>query len=71
MAATRQTPVGKGLDARRQGIVAPVFGPSKEARGCRRFWLRGLATIRGAWRLVCLPHHLRKLWRYGRVLRAS
>ena len=36
----------------------------------RRFLLRGLATIRGAWRLVCLTHNLRKMWRYGRVLRA-
>ena len=57
--------------ARRKGIVEPVLGQSKDARGFRRFVLRGLAHIRGAWRLVCLTPHLRKVWRYGRVLRAA
>jgi len=68
-AATGRPPAGQAGDARRQGIVAPVVGPSNAARGCRRFLLRGLATIRGAWRLVGLTHHLRKMWRYGRGLR--
>ena len=40
----------------------------KEARGFRRFLLRGLEHIRGEWRLVCLTHNLLKIWRYGRVL---
>ena len=70
MAAKRRTPAGKALDARRKVIVAPVFGQSKEARGFRRCLLRGLATLRGAWRLVCLPHNRLKMWRYGRVLSA-
>jgi hypothetical protein len=35
-----------------------------------RFLLRGLAPIRGAWRLVCLTHNLLKIWRYGRMLSA-
>jgi hypothetical protein len=48
-------------------IVEPVFGQIKEARGFRRFLLRGLQTIRGAWRLVCLTHNLLKMWRYGRI----
>jgi DDE family transposase len=65
MAATVRTPEGKALDARRKVIVAPVFGQIKEARGFRRFLLRGLEKIRGAWRLVCLTHNLLKLWRYG------
>ena len=51
--------------ARRQGIVEPVFGQSKAARGFRRFLLRGLPKIRGAWRLVCLGHTLLKIWRSG------
>jgi hypothetical protein len=50
-------------------IVEPVFGQSKEARGFRRFLLRGLENIRGAWRLVCLTHNLLKLWRYAGALR--
>jgi Transposase DDE domain/Transposase domain (DUF772) len=68
MAAKVQTPAGKALYARRKVIVEPVFGQIKEARGFRRFLLRGLATIRGEWRLVCLTHNLLKIWRYGRVL---
>ena len=55
MAAKVRTPAGKALYARRKVIVEPVFGQDiKEARGFRRFLLRGLATIRGEWRLVCL-----------------
>jgi hypothetical protein len=70
MAAKVRTPAGKALYARRKVIVEPVFGQIKEARGFRRFLLRGLATIRGEWRLVCLTHNLLKIWRYGRVLSA-
>jgi hypothetical protein len=65
MAAKVRTPEGKALYAKRKVIVEPVFGQSKEVRGFRRFLLRGLEKIRGAWRLVCLTHNLRKLWRYG------
>ena len=68
MAAQGQTPAGKALDARRKVIVEPVFGQIKEARGFRRFLLRGLASIRGEWRLVGLTHNLLKIWRYRRVL---
>jgi transposase len=70
MAAKVQTPAGKAVYARRKVIVEPVFGQIKEARGFRRFLLRGLATIRSEWRLVCLTHNLLKIWRYGRVLSA-
>jgi hypothetical protein len=71
MAATGQTPAGKALYARRKVIVEPVCGQIKEARGFRRFLLRGLEKIRGEWRLVCLTHNLLKMWRYGRVLSAA
>jgi transposase len=70
MAAQVRTPAGKALYARRKVIVEPVFGQSKEGRGFRRFLLRGLQNIRGAWCLVCLTHNLLKIWRYGRVLHA-
>jgi hypothetical protein len=66
MAAKIRTPAGKAWYARRKVIVEPVFGQSKDARGFRRFLLRGLVTIRGEWRLVCLTPNLRKIWRYGR-----
>ena len=56
---------GRAVYARRKAIVEPVFGQIKEARGFRRFLLRGLNKIRGEWRLVCLTHNLLKIWRYG------
>ena len=68
MAAKVQSPEGRALYARRKVIVAPVVGQSKEARGFRRFLLRGLDNIRGEGRLVCLTHNLRKLWRYACAL---
>jgi transposase len=71
MAAKLRTPAGKALYTRRKVIVEPVFGQIKEARGFRRFLLRGLQKIRGEWRLVCLTHNLLKIWRYGRVLSAA
>jgi len=68
MAAKLRTPAGKALYARRKVIVEPVFGQIKEARGFRRFLLRGLANIRGEWRLVCLTHNLLKIWRHAYAL---
>jgi transposase len=65
MAAKVRTPEGRALYARRKVIVEPVFGQIKEARGFRRFLLRGLQKIRGEWCLVCLTHNVLKLWRYG------
>jgi hypothetical protein len=64
MAAKVRAPEGRALYARRKVIVEPVFGQIKEARGFRRFLLRGLDKIRGEWRLVCLTHTLLKIWRY-------
>jgi hypothetical protein len=64
-AAQERPPAGRALYARRKVIAEPVLGPVKEPRGCRRFLLRGLPPIRGAWRLVCLPHNLLNIWRHG------
>ena len=65
MAAKVRTPAGRAVYARRKVIAEPVFGQIKEARGFRRFLLRGLQNIRGEWRLVCLTHNLLKIWRHG------
>jgi transposase len=65
MAAKLRTPEGKAIYARRKAIVEPVFGQIKGVRGFRRFLLRGLAKVRGEWRLICLTHNLLKIWRYG------
>lgn len=69
MAAKVRSPAGRALYSRRKVIVEPVFGQIKEARGFRRFLLRGLDKVRGEWRVVCLSHNLLKLWRYGSALR--
>jgi len=71
MAAKVKTPEGRAVYAKRKVIVEPVFGQIKEARGFRRFLLRGLAKIRGEWRLVCLTHNLLKCWRYGNAPSAA
>jgi transposase len=65
MAAKVSTPAGRALYARRKVIVEPVFGQIKEARGFRRFSLRGLEKVNGEWHLVCLTHNLLKVWRHG------
>jgi hypothetical protein len=64
MRAKLQTAAGRAVYALRKGVVEPVFGQIKAARGFRRFSLRGLGKIRGEWRLVCLTHNLLKVWRY-------
>jgi IS5 family transposase len=54
---------GKAIYARRKVIVEPVFGQIKQARGFRRFSLRGRHKVGCEWALVCLAHNLRKLFR--------
>ena len=56
---------GHDIYKMRKAIVEPVFGQIKEARGFRRFSLRGLQNVRGEWALVCLAHNLLKLFKYG------
>jgi hypothetical protein len=62
-----QTKVGAAVYAARKAIVEPVFGQIKEARGFRRFSLRGLAKVKAEWALVCATHNTLKLYRacYG------
>ena len=68
LTAQVRRPAGQALYARRKVIVEPVFGQIKEDRGFRRFLLRGLAKIRGEWRLVCLTHNVLKIWRHAGAL---
>jgi transposase len=64
MRAKLRSALGRAVYGLRKGVVEPVFGQIKAARGFRRFSLRGLAKIKGEWCLVCLTHNLLKLWRY-------
>jgi transposase len=55
------TESGKAIYARRKAVVEPVFGQTKEARGFRRFMLRGIGQNRGEWGFLCTVHNLLKL----------
>ena len=59
------TPKGRDLYRMRKAIVEPVFGQIKEARGFRRFLLRGLAQVGHEFDLIALTHNLLKLFRSG------
>lgn len=67
MARKLATKRGRAHYARRKVIVEPVFGQTKEARGFRRFSLRGKAEASAEWQLVCAVHNLGKLFRSGRA----
>ena len=62
-----QTKAGAAVYAARKGIVEPVFGQIKQARGFRQFLLRGIQKVRGEWALVCATHNILKMYRlcYG------
>ena len=61
MARTLRTVKGKRLYAKRKGIVEPVFGQIKQARGFRRFLRRGVSNVKHEWALVCAVHNILKL----------
>lgn len=65
MAAKLGTPTGKRTYSKRKETVEPVFGQIKEARGIRRFLLRGLGSVQAEWALICATHNLLKLFRSG------
>src|SRR5271155_588224 len=62
------TQEGKARYALRQTTVEPVFGQIKEARGIRRFRLRGLLNVTSEWKLICATHNLLKLFRHRTTL---
>ena len=57
------TKAGAAIYAARKGIVEPVIGQIKQARGFRQFLLRGVEKVRGEWSLVCTTHNILKLHR--------
>ncbi len=61
MARSLRTLKGKRLYAKRKGIVEPVFGQIKQARGFRRFLRRGVTNVAQEWALVCTVHNILKL----------
>jgi len=65
MSRKLRTKKGRETYSKRKQIVEPVFGQIKEARGFRRFLLRGLENVSAEWDLICLTHNLLKLFRSG------
>jgi hypothetical protein len=66
MARKLRSKAGSAIYAQRKAIVEPVNGQIKEARGLRRFLLRGLETVDAEWHLIAATHNLLKLFRYRR-----
>ena len=58
------TESGRARYSLRKAVVEPVFGQIKEARGIRRFRLRGFERVSGEWKLICATHNLLKLFRH-------
>ena len=63
MARKLLTKPGATAYAARKGIVEPVIGQIKQARGFRQFLLRGVEKVHGEWSLVCTTHNILKLYR--------
>ena len=63
MARKLHTKAGAAVYAARKGIVEPVIGQIKHARGFRQFLLRGFEKVQGEWALVYTTHNILKLYR--------
>jgi transposase len=63
MSRKLQTKAGAAVYAARKGIVEPVIGQIKHARGFRQFLLRGFEKVQAEWSLVCTTHNILKLYR--------
>ena len=71
MARKLRTKKGRERYAKRKGMIEPIFGQLKGVLGFRQFSLRGLAAMRGEWRLMAMVHNLLKLWRRGQEVAMS
>ena len=63
MARKLRTKKGREMYAKRKGMIEPIFGQLKQVLGFRQFSQRGIASMRGEWRLMATVHNLLKLWR--------
>jgi transposase len=57
--------IGRYIYSRRMGIVEPVFGNICNNLGLNYFYHRGKTKVNIQWKLYCLVHNLKKLFRYG------
>ena len=58
-----RTPEGQAIYKLRKVVVEPFFGQIKEARGFRRFLLRGREKVQAEGQMICATHNLLKLLR--------
>jgi transposase len=60
-----RTVKGRRIYGKRKEVAEPVIGQIKEARGFRRFLLRGVGKVTAEWLIICLTHNLLKLFRWS------
>jgi transposase len=65
------TPHGRFIYSRRMGIVEPVFGHIRNAIGLTRFSFRGKVKVDIQWKLFCLAHNIKKLFRFSQIVALS
>jgi transposase len=56
-----KTKEGRKIFSRRKCAIEPVFGIIKHVMGFRQFLLRGIRSVRGEWRLVCMSWNIKRL----------
>jgi transposase len=56
---------GRLMYSKRMGIVEPVYGNLRWAKGLSRFSLRGKAKVNGQYLLWCIVHNIEKVLNYG------
>lgn len=61
MKARMKTLEGRKIFSRRKCTIEPVFGIIKNVMGFRQFLLRGIASVRSEWKLVCLAFNIKRL----------
>ena len=59
------SPLGRFLYSRRMGIVEPVFGNIRNALGLKHFSYRGKVKVDVQWKLFCMVHNMKKLFRFA------
>lgn len=59
------TAKGRFWYSRRMGIIEPVFAHIRHRLGLDYFTLRGKAKVDIQWKLYCMTHNIKKLFRYA------
>jgi len=58
-----RTEEGRAVYAKRQHMIEPVFGHTKENKTFRRFLQRGITAVNAEWNLMMAAHNIEKLYR--------